>query len=60
MKDLSSVKLNSGLERLEYLCFGNSGIRELVLPASVRSISSDAFSSCDSLRYADLSAAHNL
>ena len=56
MKDLSSVRLNAGLERLECWCFGNSGIRELILPASVCSIDSDAFYSCTSLRYADLSA----
>ena len=60
MKDLRSVKLNSGLELLECQCFCNSGIREVIIPASVYSISKSAFYSCTSLRYADLSAAHNL
>ena len=56
MKDLSSVKLNAGLELLERQCFGNSGIREITIPASVHSISKGAFYECTSLRYADLSA----
>ena len=36
--------------------FCGSGIRRLVLPASVKTVQSFAFSNCEALEYADLSA----
>lgn len=57
---LESIKLNEGLKELEYGCFGYSEIRRVVLPASVNSISTDAFTDCNKLRYVDLRAARGL
>ena len=59
-KKLKSIWLNTGLERLEEMCFRNTGIKTLVLPASVTNIEHQVFKDCASLRYTDLRAAHKL
>ena len=38
------------LERLESMCFGNSGLEEFRAPASLRMIGVEAFSGCESLK----------
>ena len=53
------MRLNEGLQVLEYYCFKRTGIRRLALPASVREIQAYAFEQC-SLAQADLRAAHGL
>ena len=58
--NIASVKLNDGLKTLEDSCFSYSGIRRLVLSASVRKISQYAFSECWYLQCADLRAARGL
>ena len=58
--DAVSIIFNEGLKSLENDCFEGSGIRKLVLPASVESISDFAFASCGCLDFADLSAARGL
>ena len=55
-----SARLNEGLETLEEYCFSFSKIRKLVLPSSVVSVGDSAFTWCERLGYADLSAAHGL
>ena len=59
-QQLNSVRLNTGLERLTEMCFRNTGIRTLVLPASVSNIENYVFKDCASLRYVDPRAAHKL
>ena len=59
-RQLQSVVLNEGLERLEPRCFEGSQIRKLVLPSSVTDVGFSAFANCESLRSADLSAARGL
>ena len=58
--DAVSIIFNEGLKSLENDCFEGSGIRKLVLPASVESISDFAFASCGCLDFVDLSAARGL
>ena len=58
--EVVSVRLNEGLEILGEYCFESSGIRKLVLPASVESIGCFAFYNCENLKHADLSAARGL
>ena len=58
--EVVSVKFNEGLKALEKNCFESSGIRKLVLPASVESIGDSAFDMCGDLESADLSAARGL
>ena len=57
---LRSVRLNEGLKTLEYRCFMETGIRKLVVPASLRSIGPSAFSGCERLELVDLGAAQDL
>ena len=57
---LTSVRLNEGLEVLEERCFARSGLRRLVLPASVKSVGPGAFRGCRRLEHADLRAARGL
>ena len=59
-RQLQSVVLNEGLERLEPRCFEESQIRRLVLPSSVTDVGFSAFAHCESLRSADLRAARGL
>ena len=59
-KRLESVRFCDGLLMLNNGCFSGAGIRRLTLPSSVRSIGIDAFCSCASLRFADLSTASGL
>ena len=59
-ESIASVRLNEGLKTLEEHCFQHSGIRGLVLPASVIEVSEWAFAVCMRLRHADLSAARGL
>lgn len=58
--ELAGVRLNEGLKKLGKSCFSSTGIRTLVVPASVNDIQSNAFAQCIQLRYADLSAAKEL
>ena len=60
MWSLESVRLNAGIRVLGEKCFAESGIRRLVLPASVELVCPYAFSGCGLLEQADLSAAHGL
>lgn len=60
IKGLLSVKFNEGLETLKCICFDGSGIRRLVLPASVRSIEESAFRVCENLQHVDLRAVRSL
>ena len=60
MRSLESVRLNAGIRVLGAKCFAESGIRRLVLPASVELVCPHAFSGCSSLEHADLSAARGL
>ena len=60
MRSLESVQLNAGIRVLGERCFAESGIRRLVLPASVELVCPYAFSGCSSLEQADLSAARDL
>ena len=57
---LTSVRLNEGLETLEERCFAHSGLRRLVLPASVKSVGPEAFCGCRRLEHADLQKARGL
>ena len=50
LKGLQSVRLNDGLEKLEIGCFSGTGIRQLVIPSSVRNIEFKVFESCKCLR----------
>ena len=44
--NIASVRLNEGLKTLKDNCFSYSGIRRLVLPASVVEVSEEAFDQC--------------
>lgn len=55
-----SVRLNEGLKTLENNCFMSSGMRKLVLPASVESIGESAFEKCKRLEYVDFRNARGL
>lgn len=59
-KLVSSVRFNEGLKTLEENCFQCSGIRRLTLSSGIEFIGKCAFCKCESLEYADLSAAHSL
>ena len=59
-QELCSVKLNEGLERLEGECFRGSGIRQVVLPASVNYLGVQIFCQCAHLQCVDLRAACGL
>jgi hypothetical protein len=48
-KQLISVKLPSGITRIEERAFANSGLKEIVVPDGVTSIGGDAFAYCESL-----------
>lgn len=58
--ELVGVRLNEGLKKLGNSYFSGTGIRTLVVPASVNDIQSNTFAQCVQLRYADLSAAKEL
>ena len=60
IKRLLSVRLNEGLEVLKCNCFERSGIKRLMLPASVCSIEECAFSGCNNLQHVDFRAARSL
>ena len=40
----------SGLEKIQYLCFGSAGLEEISIPKSVTCIEDCAFSDCQKLR----------
>ena len=52
--DLRSVRLNEGLETLGAHSFEESGLRTLILPASVSSVGASAFAKCEHLEHVDL------
>ena len=56
-RSLRSVTLNKGLDWIASYCFGETGIRRLVLPSSVTAIGPRAFIFCQNLQFADLRAA---
>ena len=47
---LESARLPRGLERIETCCFSDSGVEEIRLPDTLRSIAGNAFENCHSLR----------
>ncbi|MDE5842736.1 MAG: leucine-rich repeat domain-containing protein [Muribaculaceae bacterium] len=49
MKNLKSIRLPESLIVLEYDCFSQSGLREIYLPASLRSMGGNTFGSCYAL-----------
>ena len=54
------MRFCEGLKRLGAYCFERTGVRKLILPASVKFVDSTAFSECECLESADLSAARSL
>ena len=54
------IRLNKRLEILEDYCFYCSTITRLILPPNVKHIGLYAFTKCDQLEHADLSAARGL
>ena len=49
-RSLKNALLGDGLEEIGSGCFSRSGLEEIAVPSSVRSIGRDAFRSCASLR----------
>ena len=48
--DLKKVTLLEGLEKIGYECFNESGLEEIIIPKSVKTIEWSAFYGCKSLR----------
>ena len=46
-KNLKNIRFPDGLETIGKDCFENSGLEEVVLPASVKNVESGAFSACE-------------
>ena len=46
---LKEVHLPDGLEKIGRECFENSGLEEIIIPKSVKTIEKYAFSGCKSL-----------
>ena len=55
-----SVRLNEGLEELEFGCFGASTVKRIIFPSSVKFVDMAAFDISKNLEYVDLRTALGL